>query len=272
MLEQGEQTGRRKPVLDRAGEQQQEGCRRRRGQRDAGRIVDGHAPALHFGSDPPAEVAVRRDQRRGLARRIEGPAEGQRDNPRLLARIAADDAAEVGAERGGQRIAVERPARPGLRRSGRPQGLGDQADARGRRFAQGGAVRRGRLRPVLYVLPPDAETLQQPREAELRMAFVGLDRRPAFLVEMAVQSRQDDLAVRQRRDRRQQVRRRRDAAGRAGGDHRMVRRGLRPAPLQPFQQQIAPRRRVHRAVLFQDGGPVRGHDLQEFEDLLPVRG
>ena len=102
------------------------------------------------------------------------------------------------------------------------------------------------------------------------MALVGFDRRPACRIEMAVEARQDDLPVGQRRDPREQVGGRRNAAGRAGGDHRMVRRGLGPAPLQPLQQQVAPRRRVHRCVLFQHRGPSLGDDLQKIERLLPM--
>jgi hypothetical protein len=67
MLEQCQQRHRRKAILRCFRQQAQEGASRGVGQRAARGVVDLHAPASHFGGDPPRQVAVGRHQRGAAA-------------------------------------------------------------------------------------------------------------------------------------------------------------------------------------------------------------
>ncbi|WP_430436080.1 hypothetical protein [Oceanibaculum nanhaiense] len=180
----------------------------------------------------------------------------QRDHARLLLRGGAVDAADAG--KAGRIEGGGLP--PGLGRCCRAQRLGDQPVARGREC--GG--------PVGDLPAGDAEMAQQPGQAKLRMAFVGLDLLPGGIVAQAVEAGQHHHALRQAGDHFQQVAGRRDTAGGAGGDHREAGRAGAPERTLRVQQPVAPLRRVQRAIFFQQLGPGLGDDAQEIQRDLPV--
>ena len=92
------------------------------------------------------------------------------------------------------------------------------------------------------------------------------DRVPAGVVEILVEAGQDDGAVRQAGDRLQQLRGRRDRAGRAGGDDRARRRPRRRAARASARISVSRRADgIDAAVLGEMRRPVLGDDLQEIE-------
>ena len=196
----------------------------------AGGIVDVDLPAPQLGGDATREVAVGRHQRGGARRRLQRLAQGERDHQRLLVRRGAVGAGHV-IERGGL------GPLPGVGRLGRPHQLGDQLATR--RIAR-------RAGPFADLVAVAVEREQQVAQAELRMGRVEL--RPALLVDLAVEARQHDGALRQSGDRRQQIARRGLRAGRAGGDHRRCRRPLAPARGLGADRSGAPVERVDLAA------------------------
>ena len=124
----------------------------------------------------------------------------------------------------------------------------------------------------------DADARQQRLQRELRMAgrgrnavtFVAADQAPGGLVEIGVEAGEHHGAVRQTRDRRDQIGGRRNRAGRAGDDHRRVGLAREPRRLR-LDQRVAPRRRLDKSALAQDVRPGLARDLQEFQRQLPIR-
>ena len=244
-------------ALDRqCGGQPQELAGRGLRQRHAGGIVHRDVPARQLGGDTAGQRPVRRDQCRRAFRRLQRMTQQQRDHARLLLRGGAVDAADAG--KAGRIEGGGLP--PGLGRGCRAQRLGDQPVARGREC--GG--------PVGDLTAGDAEMAQQPGQAELRMAFVGLDLLPGGIVAQAVEAGQHHHALRQAGDHGQQVAGRGYAAGCAGGDDGKVRRAGAPERTLRVKQPVAPLRRVQRAIFFQQLGPGFGNDAQEIQCDLPV--
>ena len=126
------------------------------------------------------------------------------------------------------------------------------------------------LRPVAHRGAADAEPLEQPRHAVLRMRLVLQDLGPGFVVHVPVQSRQNDTAPGQGRDDGEQVGGRRYASGGAGRDDRSFRRLRFPGRRQVFQQPVAPVGRVETAFGGQHLRPIRGDEPQELQRLFPV--
>ena len=109
--------------------------------------------------------------------------------------------------------------------------------------------------------------LQQRGEAILRMAdgFLAARARnhlPRCFVEIGVEARQHDRALRQGRDRLKQHRGRGHRAGRAGGDDRAAAAGFQPFGL-GFDQPVAPFGDLDDTAFGEDFGPVLSRDFQE---------
>ena len=98
------------------------------------------------------------------------------------------------------------------------------------------------------------------------------DRRPAFGVEMQIEARQHDGALRQARHGGHQLHRRRHRAGDAGDDHRAGRRRVAETLGFGEDRLVAPRGRRQQLFLGEIRRPEGGDDLEEFERALPVLG
>ena len=261
MLERREQRNRRRAFGYHLRGQAQEGPGRSRGERLARRVVDLDAPPLELGRDPARQAPVGRNQcrRPALFLVLQHPAHDKGDDARFLVRGGAVEAPHA-PDRLGRKL--DRPPGLGLRR--RAHGFGDQLGAR-----RAGGLETVRL-PVLNLLPGETQPRQQPFDGELRMG--GLQPLPVIVSRVAVESGEDDPAPRKPRHHLQEVGRGRDGAGGAGGDHRIGGRLAAPGLGLGLQHQVAPGRRVDRAFLGQDPGPMVGQDAEEFEGDLPVRG
>ncbi len=98
----------------------------------------------------------------------------------------------------------------------------------------------------------------------------GLQRLPRLFAELLIQAGQHDSAVGQLRDNRQQIGRRRDAAGAAGRNNRGI-GGMAAPMLSPCRQQhVAPRRRIDDAIFSQNFRPGAGQEFEKLERELPV--
>ncbi len=155
---------------------------------------------------------------------------------------------------------------PAARHARRAHGLGDEPIARLAGRAEVGAAQ------LLHVGALDAEGGEQLGEAELRMLGMLGDRRPAFGVEMQIEARQHDGALRQPRHGGHQLHRRRHRAGDAGDDHRAGRRRVAEALGFGEDGLVAPRGRRQQLLLGEIRRPEGGDDLEEFERALPVLG
>ena len=221
MLEQGHQLRRGEIAFDRAEHEVEEGAGQRARHRHAGRIVDGEVVALEPRRHPPRQHPVRRDQRRGLARRLDAGSEDQRDGLGLVMRGRRESG---GCRQVRWRSARARPAAssPAARKlcqrsvlsAGRSASLTRLSRARARRWARCPARTATSSRRR-------AELVQQLSHAGLRVLRMSGKARPACLVERAVEAGQHHRAVRQRGDDLEQPRRGRHRAGRARRDHRM---------------------------------------------------
>ena len=164
-----------------------------------------------------------------------------------------------GAQPFGAVAEFRREALPGFGRRRRPHGFRDQP----------AAGRGARLRPVRHVAARHAEPVEQLLQCPLRVAF--FDRLPAPVVEMAVEARQHDEALRHGGDAGQQVGRCRHDAGRAGGDDAPGRGVLPPERDLRRVEPVAPVDGVEPPLLLQDCRPVVRDDGEEVQRLLPVR-
>ena len=194
-------------------------------------IVDRQIVALEPRRHAPRQHAVGRDQRRGLARRLDAGSQDQGDGFGLLMRVGRHHETHAGKRIGDARTPLGRQVLRGeeflpmLRALGGTQRFAGEIEAR----AGGGvgfAPRHGG-----HLVAPHAEPAQQLGHAGLRMLRVLGQRRPALLVERFVEPRQHHRAVRQRGDDFKQPRRRRHGAGRSRRDHGMRRtteRAFRP--------------------------------------------
>ena len=95
---------------------------------------------------------------------------------------------------------------------------------------------------------------------------------PTLIVELFIKTGQDDTALGQAREHRQQIRRGGKAAGRAGGDHRPRGRAFAPCLGQAVEHRVAPRRTIERFVIGEDIRPMLDQDLEEIEHFLPMGG
>ena len=99
--------------------------------------------------------------------------------------------------------------------------------------------------------------------------LVARDQFPRLFVEIDVEARQHDGAMRQACDRGDQFGRRRDRAGRAGGDHRRIDLARQPRGL-GFDERVASFDRLHPVALVKNRRPGPACDLQEAQRELPI--
>ena len=99
-----------------------------------------------------------------------------------------------------------------------------------------------------------------------------IERLPARLVHVVIEAGQDDRALRQFGDGRQQVAGRGLRAGRAGGDHLRLRRPFTPASGLIADRQGAPLDGIDPPTRGEHLRPVFADDGQELQRALPVAG
>ena len=223
MLEQRHQLRRREVACRRAEHEIEKGAGHGARDRHAGRIVDDEIVALEPRRHAPREHPVRRDQRRGLARRLDRRragssamasasswAVGVSSVCRPASALASSRRRAVIASQ--ERLPAVRARRPGAApRSTKPS----RAAARSLGLA---------ARHIGDLVARRAELAQAAPPCRLADARDARQARPAFIVEGEIEARQHHGAVRQRGDHLQEPRRGRHRAGRAGGDHRSRRR------------------------------------------------
>ena len=259
MFQQRQQRHRRKARLHRVRQQAQERARRRMRQGPAGGIVNRHAPARHLCRDPSRQVAVRRHQCGGAARRFQRFTQRQRNRQRLLRRIGGSHQGEIAQAFANFPAAAFHQRAPGVRRRRRPQAFAQQGFARG--------IYRN-LEPVAHIGAIRLHGLQQLPQAELRMTRIQIV--PAFGVQPAVQSRQHHMTLRQPRNRAQQSCRGGDRAGGTGSDYQPRRRCRFQPQRQGFQGACPPRGRIQRALFVQNARPYRVQHIQEARHAFPM--
>ncbi len=212
MLEQREQRHRRESTVGRVREEAEERTRRGMRQRLASGIVDLDVPAPQFARDTPRQRAIRRHKRRGLGRFFEGLAQHKCDGRRLLGGICRFDQGNPARSLGDLvRLAAFGNRAPGVCGRGRAERLPQHALAE----------RIVRAVPVANLFARHAQSAEQLLHAELRMARI--ERVPACAIELAIEPRQNHRAIRPLRDGFQQLRRRRNRAGRTCRNHRPAR-------------------------------------------------
>ena len=102
--------------------------------------------------------------------------------------------------------------------------------------------------------------------------WVSVDRLPRIFVEPIVEAGKNGCALRQRRNRIEQVGGRRNRAGRTGGDHRISGRFRPPRGGLRFDNAVAVLGGIERFLFGENSRPRIGEDLEEFERQLPMFG
>ncbi len=267
MLQQRHHGGRREVVGGSGDDEIQERAGRRLGKRAPGRVIDADAPGFEAHGNAAGEQPVRRDERGGAAGRFRRLAQDERDGLGfVLRRRRLDEAHPV--ERGTHGLGIGRGdvLLPAAGHARWAHGFADEHLARFAGRAETGAAQ------LLHVGARDAEGSEQLGETELRMLGMLADRRPALRVEMQIEARQHDGALRQPRHGGHQLDRRRHRAGDAGDDHRAGRRRVAESPGLGEDRLIAPRRRRQQFFLGKVRRPEGGDDFEELERALPVLG
>ncbi len=274
MLEQREQRHRRQSAECGIDREPRKRTGRRGGQRVAAGIVDRHLPALQRREHAARQRAVGRHQRGGLARRLGGFAQRDRDRQRLLVGIRGFEH----GQRGERAVLVRGKLRIG--KFGLPA-VGGSRRAQGFRHQPLAAMRRRRAEN-LHLVARNPDPAQQSRHRKLRMTDrrrdrlvagrrAAFDHAPGRVIEIGVEPRQHHRAMRQPGDGGDQFGGRRHRAGRSGGDHRPVALHGEPFRL-GGDQQVAARRRLDPAVRGEQRGPGLARDLEEPQRQLASSG
>ena len=267
MGEESEDADRMEVERRRIGGEARGDAGRRLGQRHASGILDRDAPARQLRGDALGEGAIGRDERRRAARLGERLAQGDGGGEGFVALVDRLDELDPGRaasrEVGADACVHVRPAVGGV---GRPQRLRHHASACRRRVGRRAERAHGGARHAQMLLEEPAQHgLRVPVH---RIAVLGLepaDRRPARLVEIGIEARQDDGAVGQAGDGVEKGGGGRHGTGRSGGEHRPL-GSLREEPARfGMDQGAAAPGRVACAPLGQDLGPVLGGDADEVE-------
>ena len=176
---------------------------RRAGKRPAGGIVDIDLPAFELHRNAAREPAVRGDEGGDLAWSLGSLAEEDRDGQRLLAFVGGLQNSERG-NRFAFLFERRRLVAPAFRGAGRTHRFGDEAIT--------GLQAAWRLCQRIDGIADDSQALQQQLQAELRMARAGglvladTDGIPSLGIEILIEAGEDDRAVLEPRDRREQRR------------------------------------------------------------------
>ena len=248
MLEQRQQRHRREPAERRLGDQPREHAGRRVGQRVAAGIVDRHVPARQRRQHAPRQRAVGRDQRGGLARRLDRLAQRDRDRERLLLGVGGLDHRDATPAHASH--APQSPARRErcCQMSVAAAGRSASETRRSRPCGAGGRARRpprARCRCAAAVPAWRIADGRPRRDAAGSRGRRGPDQLPGRVVEVGVEAGQHHGAVRQawrwsrsasRSPASSRSSRPRSPARRAGGEPRRL----------GGDQQVAPRGRLDR--------------------------
>ena len=262
MLERCQQFDRCQLCRRGVRERRKKGSRRGLGQRHTGGIVDVDRPAPQFRGHPAGQIAVGRHQGRCLVGHLHGLAQDQRDDRRLFLLVFAIDARDR-AHRQDRAFLGDAGGPPFVERPAGPQRLGKQFRPR-----LDPAHRLGGDGPVGDAVPFEAEPAKQIGQGVLRV-----DRRqllPGFVVEMTVETRQDDLTLRQVGDDMQQLGRRRHGTGGSRSNDRRGGRIVAPLIRLCRQQPVSPLRRIDVAAFRQDIGPRGQENIEKPHHLLPM--
>ena len=135
------------------------------------------------------------------------------------------------------------------------------------RAAPGSYVRR---RPGLGVVAGGADAGEKLLQTKLRMARP--EGAPTVFIQLLIEAGQHKTARRQARNDRHQIGGRRQAAGRAGGDHRLQRRALTPRFGQSVEHRVAPGGAIDSIGLGQNSRPNLDQKFEEIEHFLPMSG
>ena len=233
-------------------------------ERAPGGILDLDAPTREFGGDAPRDGRIGRDQRRRLPGGLQSAPHRDRERERLLVLVVRDDQCDPGEAFAYRGVAeVVALAAPEMRRFGGAKRLAEKSRAR---------PQRGRRRAErLDVLARDADLIEQPPQRGLRMAgaragalAVGADHRPGVVVEVFIEVRQDDGALRGARDGADEARGRAVGAGRARDDRRAA--GNSSAQRLDFLlHRLRGARRAIDEIVF--GEPLRPRGNRDFEEV-----
>ena len=272
MLEQREQCRRLQAVCGGFRHQPCKNSSRSLDQHIAAGIVEVQIPAFQCGHHPPRQRTVGRHQR-GRFLQMSGLAHRNCDCECLHFRIGRFDHREVlhavGDMRGDFR--PRQSIMPLRRCVGRTHRLRQQHVA---------PANCGRLEN-LDIAAADAEALEEGMHGKLRMARCGMfgeaafvvalaaDALPRAFVELGIEPRQNDGALRQLCNHVQEFCGRRHRSGRTGRDHRA---GVMGGEAFGFRidQKIAPRRRFDLSDFGKIFRPRLSRDLQELERELPI--
>ena len=173
---------------------------------------DGQVPPRQLGLDAAGEAAVRRHQRGGAVRRIDGAAHDEGDGGRFQSLIGSSDQPHPG-DAGGDLVALlvdHLP--PAVGGCGRPHGLAEHE------AHEAAAAVRIDSRQKLDGGPLDTQPFEQKLEAEL--GVLRRKRCPGVLVKRLIEPRQHHRAIVEPGNRRHHPRGCRHRTGRAGGDRR----------------------------------------------------
>ncbi len=236
-------------------------------------IVDCQIVGSEPRRDSPGQGAVRRDERGGLARRLDRFAQDQSDGLSLVMsrrRLDQLDAGKRALQAPEARLRVTamllQESLPAIRLAGWPQHFADEAKPR----ARGGLWLAAWNRRHLVAGHP--ELGKKLGHAGLRVLWVFRQARPAFLVHGEIETGEHHGAVRQRSDHLEEPRRRQHGASRTCGDHRTRWRMALEARGFERHQFVPPRHRRHQTLLFKMARPMLRDDVEELDGPLPMRG
>ena len=219
--------------------------------------------------DPPRNRRIGRDKGRGLAGRLQRLAHRDRERQAFFSLVVGDHDCDA-LKRGGKSQRRQRPP-PLAPEIGRLGGT--------ERFAQEGGARLKRRRGRAEsrdILAPNPDRANQPMQQRLWMArkserdvLAGADHRPRAIVEIEVETRQHDGALRRARNRRDEAGGRPIGSGGARDDGRTASRSLERLDL-VLDQERDPLRPVDEAALGQPVRPTGEGDLEEIEGDAPI--
>jgi hypothetical protein len=238
----------------------------------AGGVVDSNVPARELGGDAARERAVRRDERRRAVRHGERLAQGDGRGERLVALVRRFHDLDARAARSGEIAAAGWLHRgPTVGRIGGAKGFRDHSRAGRERLGGRGEAAHIPARDLQMRLEEAAQHgLRMPMHRIAVVRLEAADGGPARLVEISVEPRQDDGAVRKPGDGGEESGGGRHGARRARRDDGSRRPVAKQPPGLRVDQEAAAPGRIARLPLGQDLGPVLGGDADEIEGQAEI--
>ena len=253
----------RSPLRTERMQPRQHASARGRERRAAG-IVDVDVPAQQFGAHPFRQAAIRRDQRRRAARRLQKLAQADGDGQRLLAFVQRLDQTHIGQRRRHVLPVLLAPQRPPVGGvGGTKASLANFSRAASAAGASPKATTSSRATPMVST---------SRAEKGLRMGGAGFvaieDGRERGRIKVLIEPWQHPRALRRAGDGRQQPRRDDIRAGRAKGDDRDL------LPCDIFDgagdKHVLSRRRIANASRGKNPRPFRDGDIEKPQGDPPI--